>query len=157
MNKISTVLAVVGLAFSAAVVAQPTKAISPYPLGERSMHSDRATIERIRLAGSVCLVGQPCAEEVVVAAAPAAGEPAAARSGEEVYTAACAACHSAGVMGAPVTGDKGQWSGRLAQGNDTLYTHAIQGFNAMPAKGGCMTCSDDDIKAAVDYLVSKVQ
>ena len=50
-------------------------------------------------------------------------------------------------------GDAGAWSPRVAKGMETLYTHAINGFNAMPAKGLCMTCSDDEVKAAVDHMV----
>ncbi len=153
MKKLATVLAVVGLLFTAGVNAKPTKEISAAPLGERSLFASGNVIERIRLAGSVCLEGQPCAEEVVVAAPEAGGG--AARSGDDVYGAACAACHSSGVMGAPVTGEKGQWGARLAQGNNTLYKHAIDGFNAMPAKGGCASCSDDEIKAAVDVMIAK--
>jgi cytochrome c5 len=155
VKKFATVMAVVGLLFTAGVNAKPTKEISAAPLGERSLFASSNVAQRIRLVGSVCLVGQPCAEEVV--AAPAATETAVARSGEEVYNAACMACHSAGVMGAPVTGDKGQWGARIAQGKETLYQHSINGFNAMPAKGGCASCSDDDIKAAVDFLVAKAQ
>jgi len=155
VKKFATVLAVVGLLFTAGVNAKPTKEISAAPLGERSLFASGNVIQRIRLAGSVCLEGQPCAEEVAVAAAPAATEGGAARSGDEVYGAACMACHSAGVMGAPVTGDKGQWGPRIAQGTATLYKHAIEGFNAMPAKGGCASCSDDDIKAAVDVMIAK--
>ncbi len=157
MKKFATVLAVVGLLFTAGVNAKPTKEISAAPLGERSLFASNNVIQRIRLAGSVCLEGQPCAEEVAVAAAPAASEGAVARSGEEVYNAACMACHSAGVMGAPVMGDKSQWSARITQGKETLYQHSINGFNAMPAKGGCASCSDDDIKAAVDFMVAKVK
>ena len=89
----------------------------------------------------------------VVAAAPAA--PAAARSADAIYTASCAACHASGAAGAPKLGDKAAWSARIAQGNDKLLEHAIKGFNAMPAKGSCSDCSDDDIRKVVEHMVSK--
>ena len=86
-----------------------------------------------------------------VAAAPAA---ASGDKGQSIYQTACAACHGAGVLGAPKVGDKGQWGARLAKGKDTLYTHAIAGFNAMPPKGGAASLSDADVKSAVDYMMN---
>ena len=82
-----------------------------------------------------------------------------AADGKATYTQACAACHAAGVAGAPKFGDKAAWQARIAQGNDTLYKHALQGFKGkagfMPAKGGRADLSDDAVKAAVDYMVSE--
>lgn len=77
--------------------------------------------------------------------------------GQQVYTQACAFCHDKGIAGAPKTGDKAVWSARLAKGNDALYTSAIKGKGAMPAKGGNPSLSDDKVKAAVDYLVAKAR
>lgn len=73
------------------------------------------------------------------------------RSGEEVYKAACAACHAAGTLGAPIFADVGAWSGRLGKGLDTLVTHAIKGFNAMPPQGGG-DLSDYEITLAVVHM-----
>ena len=78
-----------------------------------------------------------------------------AKSGEEVFNGACVACHGAGIAGAPKTGDKALWAPRIAQGLNTLYEHAIKGFKTMPAKGGQVALSDDEVKAAVDYQVAK--
>ena len=78
-----------------------------------------------------------------------------AKSGEEVYNGACVACHGAGIAGAPKMGDKALWAPRIAQGASILYEHAIKGFKAMPAKGGQLALSDDEVKAAVDYQVAK--
>lgn len=81
-------------------------------------------------------------------------------TGAEAY-ASCAACHAAGVAGAPIVGDAAIWSARLAQGVDTLYKHAIEGFQGtaglMPAKGGNMALSDDSVRAAVDYMLEQSQ
>ena len=104
-----------------------------------------------------------------VAAAPAAAPPAspapaaaatapvktAAIDGQKVYTANCAACHAAGVANAPKFGDKALWAPRIKQGTAVLYEHALKGFagkvGVMPAKGGS-SASDDEVKAAVDYM-----
>lgn len=89
------------------------------------------------------------------AAAPAA--PAAAADGKKVYEATCAACHGAGIAGAPKFGDKAAWAPRIKQGSATLYDHALKGFQGksgmMPAKGGS-SASDDEVKAAVDYMAA---
>ncbi len=92
------------------------------------------------------------------AAAPAASTPAVASAdtGKTLYNSACVACHGAGIAGAPKIGDKAAWAARIAQGNATLYEHAIKGFQGkagvMPPKGGA-TAPDADVKAAVDYMV----
>ena len=80
-----------------------------------------------------------------------------ADKGKKVYGTTCSLCHAAGVAGAPKAGDKAAWSPRIAQGKDTLYKHAIEGFTGktgvMPPKGGNPGLPDDDVKAAVDYMV----
>lgn len=78
-------------------------------------------------------------------------------AGEKTYKATCIACHSVGVAGAPRFGDKGAWAARIAQGTDTLHTHALKGFRGMPPKGGRMDLSDGDVTAAVDYMVAHAQ
>lgn len=78
-----------------------------------------------------------------------------APSAEETYKTYCQACHAAGVAGAPKTGDKDAWAPRIAKGDDAMLATAIKGLNAMPPKGTCMSCSDDDLKAAIDYIVSQ--
>ena len=95
------------------------------------------------------------------AAAPAVAPVAAAdnAAGKSVYNKTCALCHGAGVAGAPKVGDKADWGPRIAQGKDTLYKHAIEGFTGakgmMPALGGGAGLSDDDVKAAVDFMADK--
>jgi cytochrome c5 len=106
--------------------------------------SDEAIAERIQPVGSVYLEGDAPAGPAV-AAGP--------RSGDTVYGTFCVACHGAGIMGAPKKGDAADWEARLAKGNDVLADHAINGFNAMPAKGSCMDCSDDEIIAAIDHMI----
>ncbi|QQU07012.1 cytochrome c5 family protein [Moraxella osloensis] len=81
-----------------------------------------------------------------------------ADAGEKLFGSVCATCHTAGLMGAPKLSDKAAWAPRIAQGKDTLYKNAIVGYQGkagvMPAKGGSQA-SDEEVKAAVDYMVSK--
>ena len=85
------------------------------------------------------------------AAAPAAG----GADGKKVYEANCQACHGGAVPGVPHVGKKEDWAPRIKQGKDTLHKHALEGFNAMPAKGGNGSLSDDEVKAAVDYMANQ--
>jgi cytochrome c oxidase subunit 2 len=89
------------------------------------------------------------------AAAPAAPAQAAAADGKSTYEQVCTACHGAGLMGAPKLGDKAQWSARIAQGQATLYEHALKGIRAMPPKGGNLALPDAQVKAAVDYMAAQ--
>ena len=81
--------------------------------------------------------------------------------GPGVYEQVCGACHLNGLAGAPKSDDKAAWAPRIAQGTETLYKHAIEGYSGkagvMPAKGGRADLSDDLVKAAVDYMTAKAQ
>lgn len=109
----------------------------------------RADIEaRIQPFSAVCVQGEACGSGDTVAES-------AARSGEDVYNSACMACHAAGIAGAPAVGDQVAWAGRISKGMDALYDSGINGVagTGMIARGGCADCSDDDIRAAVDFMV----
>ncbi len=116
---------------------------------------DPAQLERVaeRIKPVATVVTDPAALVKVSAAAPAR----AAMSGEQVNTKLCAGCHGAGVLGAPKTGDKAAWQARLSAtgGLDGLVASAAKGKNAMPAKGGDPSLSDDELRAAVEYLLKQ--
>jgi cytochrome c5 len=119
-----------------------------------------AVAERISPLGRVVMPGEEAsAGEHVVAEAEQPAPVEAALSGPQVYNEACLICHGAGVGGAPVIGDGDAWSARIAQGSDMLYQHALEGYSGqagyMPAKGGRMDLSDDEVRAAVDYMVTE--
>ncbi|WP_417501869.1 c-type cytochrome [Marinobacter sp.] len=106
---------------------------------------------RIQPVGEVCLQGEECGEAAAATETASSGP----RSGSEVYDAACMACHTTGAAGAPVIGNASDWAPRIDQGMETLINHAINGFNAMPAKGGCASCPDEEIQAAVEHIVAE--
>ncbi len=71
---------------------------------------------------------------------------------EQVYMASCFACHNSGAGGAPMPADKAAWASRMEKGMDAVMTVVINGLNAMPAKGLCFTCTDDDLRAVAQYM-----
>jgi len=130
--------------------------------------------DRVRLdRGTLLSNGSSAAErikpvaQVNVASAETQREPArnvvaappSSRDGQQVYRAACFACHDAGIAGAPKLGDKGQWAKHIGKGLDTLYASAVNGVQgsagAMPPKGGNPALSNAEVRAAVDYMVAR--
>ena len=101
--------------------------------------------ERIKPVAEVCVQGDDCGGPVVAASTGP-------RTGDAIYAASCAGCHSIGVAGAPKKGDTAAWDKRLAKGFDKTLANAISGLNAMPAKGLCMDCSDDELTAAIKFM-----
>jgi cytochrome c5 len=77
--------------------------------------------------------------------------------GEEVFKGTCIACHGQGLNGAPIFGNKKMWAKRLPQGVPVLIQHAANGYGLMPAKGGNADLSDEQIAAAVKYMVAQVE
>ena len=116
---------------------------------------------------TVAAVAQPPREAIAPLPATAADKPQGATltpakadllsPGKQIYSSTCFACHATGAAGAPKVGDRAAWSARIAQGDATLLQHAMHGFNAMPPKGGCATCSDTDIRAAIAYMTAQAR
>lgn len=122
----------------------------------------------VAAAGAGDAATSGAADETVAEAAsavtPAAGGAATEADlaqGKTIYEGKCQACHATGAAGAPKNGDKANWAPRIAQGMDLLHQHAIEGFKGavgyMPPKGGFTALTDDEVKAAVDYMVSQNQ
>jgi cytochrome c5 len=123
----------------------------------------KAVAERIKPIGEVTVgtaepVKAVASNPVMDAIIPSANAAGTDDVGKKTYETTCIACHGAGVAGAPKFGDKAAWGPRIAQGLDTLHTHALKGFQGksgmMPPKGGNMSLSDADVKAAVDYMAA---
>ena len=132
--------------------------------------------DNVRPAGQVCLVGQPCVGSTVGKAAPDTSaalsrtaapsvaateefveeiEAVAAFDVETTYQMSCFACHGTGAAGAPLLGDADAWTERMAKGMDAVMVNVVNGVNAMPPKGLCMTCSDDNLRTLVSYMISQ--
>ena len=121
-----------------------------------------AVSERIRPFGSVYMPDEEIEATRPVVQATDTPEPVATvMTGPQVYNSACNNCHGAGIGGAPKVGDVAAWADRIAKGMDTLNDHAINGFQGeagiMIAKGGRMDLSDEEVIAAVEYMVERSQ
>lgn len=131
MKKITFVLAL----FCSALAAQAST----------DNTAEDALKQRIAPVGKVYLAG----------AEPVVAKPTGPRTGEQVYQAACFACHGTGALDAPKKGDAA-WKPRLAQGFDVLKKHAIEGIRSMPPRGTCADCSDDEIADAINFMIEGV-
>ena len=113
-----------------------------------------AIAERLAPVGQLCLQGQDCGTAAAPAAASSSGG--GEIDGAGIYNNVCMACHETGAAGAPVRGDEAAWAERTEQGFATLLDHAINGIGAMPARGGNPNLSDEEMEAAVAYMVEPV-
>lgn len=112
--------------------------------------TDDAIAERLKPVGQVCVQGEECKGVEAVASAAGGG----AKTPDDVIAAHCGACHSTGVLGAPKIGDTADWKKRADEqgGLDGLLAKAISGINAMPPKGTCADCTDDELKATIQKM-----
>ncbi|WP_297358698.1 c-type cytochrome [Thauera sp.] len=127
--------------------------------GSESGTAAKAPAAPAAAAPAAPVAAAPAAAPAATPAPAAAAAAPANAGGESVYKKVCALCHSSGVAGAPIPGNKEQWGPRIAQGNDVLYKHAIEGFTGslgmMPPRGGGASLKDEEVKAAVDFMVAK--
>jgi cytochrome c5 len=103
--------------------------------------SEKAIAERMQPVGFVAVADSSASKSL--------------QTGEAVYAAACSACHAAGIAGAPRTGDVAAWAPRFKQGFDLLVKHAVEGFKAMPAKGGNPNLDAIEVARAVAFMGNK--
>lgn len=138
MNLLKTILLALPVALVVNISAQAS--------------TDAEIVERIAPVSQVCLQGEEC--EAQAGGVQTAGADQGARSGEAIYTQYCQLCHATGLAGAPKQSDSAAWKARLAsQGSfDALLQSAITGINAMPPKGTCSDCSDDELAGAVEFV-----
>ena len=113
---------------------------------------DELVSSRLNSSVAICLEGQSCGQATAMNVAVTGG----ARSAESIYTSGCAACHDAGVAGAPMMGNKSQWEARQAKGYEMLVNNAYNGINGMPAKGLCADCTEEEIGRADQFMLDTI-
>ncbi|NYT44107.1 cytochrome c5 family protein [Alcaligenaceae bacterium] len=129
---------------NAAAIEQPAAATAAAP----------AAAPAPQAAAPAAEAPAPAAQEAA-APAPAADTAAVDPAGKKVYESVCFACHTSGIAGAPKLGDKAAWAKFIDTGMDTMLQNAIRGVGAMPPRGGSQA-SDEEIKAAIEYMVQAV-
>jgi len=112
--------------------------------------SNEEIARRLEPVGQVCIQGKECPGVQVVGSAVGGG----GRSADEVIAKHCTACHTLGLLNAPKMNDEAAWKERAEKegGLDGLLAKAITGINAMPPKGTCGDCSDEELKAAIEKM-----
>lgn len=114
-------------------------------------------MQGLRFALLTTLFGLAACSETSPAAAttPAAEGPRASRSGADIVNQYCLTCHGRGLYNAPRMGDAEAWQVKLAEGREHLWQVVLQGEKAMPPRGNCQDCTDDELRAAMDYLIAQ--
>ena len=138
-----------------AITYMANKAGGTFPDPDAAAPTDAAASGEAASAPAAEGAAPADAPKVDAAKAEDKGAAAGGADGKKVYEASCQACHGGAVPGVPHVGKKEDWAPRIKQGKDTLHKHALEGFNAMPAKGGNGSLSDDEVKAAVDYMANQ--
>ncbi|HSC82257.1 MAG TPA: c-type cytochrome [Pseudomonas sp.] len=131
------------------MLAANVAVLALWAVGAQAATNDEIA-ERIKPVGEVCVQGQECKGIEAVAASAGGG----AKTPDDIIAGHCGACHTAGVLGAPKIGDSADWKKRASEqgGLDGLLAKAISGVNAMPPKGTCADCSDDELKATIKKM-----
>lgn len=149
-----------GIAFSATLLTGLAQADSSSVLDRAAKN---AIAERIKPTGTVCIQGEECATSegnstAAVTEADTAPAASTSRTGKDIFDATCSTCHgpaTASAIGAPEIGKADDWQPRIEQGFDTVLEHSINGLNAMPAKGTCADCTDEEMTLAIQYMVKE--
>jgi len=117
---------------------------------------EKKVLNRIKPLGELATTLEEAkkASPIVEAPVVVAAEP---MTAEQVYNTACMACHTTGVAGAPKLGDAAAWAPRIMQGEAVLFEHATKGFKGMPPRGGSSQLTDENITAAINYMLENSQ
>ncbi len=139
--------------------AGPAEFLFPLDGAAESLHAigilDEAALAAMtRAAGGETETSAPAAEAPAPAALTAGAGP---RSGQQIYDTFCFACHATGVSEAPLFGSLAEWQPRIDKGMDTLVATSLTGFDLMPPMGTCMTCSEDEMRDAIQYMIDTAQ
>lgn len=129
--------------------------VSAVVLASLSMNTFAASQSEEDVANRIAPVGDVYLDGEIKSAATAStpSEPAGPRTADSIYNTYCMACHGTGAAGAPIKGNSEAWKPHVAKGRATLIKHAISGFNAMPPRGTCGDCSDEELASTVDFII----
>ena len=131
------------------MLAVPATVLALWAVNAQASTNDDIA-KRLEPVGKVCVQGEECKGMDVVASTGGG----AAQSPDDIIAKHCNACHGTGLLGAPKIGDTAAWKERADHqgGLDGILAKAITGINAMPPKGTCMTCTDEELKGAIEKM-----
>ena len=131
------------------MLAAPATVLALWAVSAQAATNDDIA-KRLEPVGQVCVQGQECKGMEVAVAAGGGG----AKTPDDIIAKHCNACHGSGLLGAPKNGDTAAWTERADHqgGLDGILAKAITGINAMPPKGTCMTCTDEELKGAIEKM-----
>ena len=132
----------------AVIPAAPELAPAPAPVPEVAVAVEQTTTAVTETVVAVKEMAAPVAAAKLMAEYTG-------RSGAEIYGKACFMCHASGMAGAPKVGDAAAWAPRAAMGMDAMMKNAIDGLNAMPPRGTCGNCSDDELRVVIQYMLDQ--
>lgn len=128
--------------------------VVPNPSASAYGQSPEEIALRIQAVGKVCIAGEECDVASTTLASSSSDK---TRDGETLYNTFCTACHAIGVANAPKFGNASDWTTRIEKGMNSLLSSAINGINAMPPKGTCSDCTDEEIKSAINYMLDNIK
>lgn len=139
-----------GAASRSALLAALTLTLVGASVGINAAPPGTADEIRARIApvGKLCRAGDDCG---------AVAAPSGPRDGKAVYDGYCFACHATGIGGAPAFADHGAWAPRMEKGMDALWETMQNGLGAMPAKGTCADCTEEELRASLNFMVDAVK
>ena len=109
--------------------------------------------DRLQPFGEVCRAGETCGGGARASSSTGGG----GLSGQQIYDQYCSVCHATGVGDAPLFGNLEQWQPRIDKGLEVLVTTSLEGLKLMPPMGSCMSCSEDEMRDAVQYIIDSAQ
>lgn len=128
---ITGLVAVLGLGTVTGAYAKLTGSLSPEAIAERLAPVGKVDVEGAKPKVAVAQVSGPA----------------------KIYKTNCAMCHDSGLAGAPKKANKSDWASRYAEGMDEMVKKAVNGYKAMPPKGNCLKCSEDDIRKTIEFMI----
>jgi len=133
------------------MLAVPATVVALWAISAQASTINDDIAKRLDPVGKVCVQGEECKGMEVAATVGGGGG---AKTPDEVIAKHCNACHGTGLLGSPKIGDAAAWKDRADHqgGLSGLLAKAITGLNAMPPKGTCADCSDDELKGAIEKM-----
>ncbi|MDM8566480.1 c-type cytochrome [Candidatus Halobeggiatoa sp. HSG11] len=143
----------IGIVIFIGIILPIASIVNKLVTAEFKLQERESQVSNTKDVEKVVLISKPKVENVSATTMTDENRVIASKLGKEVYDKACTSCHTNGLAGAPKFADKDSWIERVTKGEDTLINSAINGINVMPPRGGRSDLTDNEVKAAVQYML----